>query len=82
MALIIPLRGDVIRGARVTRCVVKLSQPGSRQSDQANAPHTMIASPDDEDVISSRSSITPSIIGKAVDGTMAGPHCDPDYGPD
>jgi hypothetical protein len=46
----------------------------------ANAPQ-MIAS-DDEDVISSRSSISPSIIGKLVDGTMAGPHCGPDYGPD
>jgi hypothetical protein len=46
----------------------------------ANAPQ-MIAS-DDEDVISSRSSISPSIIGKPVNGTMAGPHCGPDYGPD
>jgi hypothetical protein len=48
----------------------------------ANAPHTMIASPDDEDVISSRSSFSPSIIGKAVDGTMARPHYDPDCGAD
>jgi quercetin dioxygenase-like cupin family protein len=49
----------------------------------ANAPHTLIASADDEDVIFiAIKDLSQGIIGKAVDGTMAGPHYDPGYGPD
>lgn len=40
----------------------------------ANAPHTLVAAPDDEDVIFiAIKDLSQGIIGKAVDGTMAGP---------
>jgi quercetin dioxygenase-like cupin family protein len=40
----------------------------------ANAPHTLLASPDDEDVIFlAIKDLSQGIIGKAVDGTMTGP---------
>lgn len=49
----------------------------------ANAPHTLIASPDDEDVIFiAIKDLSQGIIGRAADGTMTGPHYDPGYGPD
>jgi quercetin dioxygenase-like cupin family protein len=49
----------------------------------ANAPHTLVASADDEDVIFiAIRDLSQGIIGKAVDGTMTGPHYDPGFGPD
>ena len=49
----------------------------------ANAPHTLVASPDDEDVIFiAIKDLSQGIIGRAVDGTMTGPHYDPGFGPD
>jgi quercetin dioxygenase-like cupin family protein len=40
----------------------------------ANAPHTLVASPGDEDVIFlAIKDLSQGIIGKAVDGTMSGP---------
>lgn len=40
----------------------------------ANAPHTLVASPDDEDVIFlAIKDLSQGIIGQAVDGTMSGP---------
>jgi quercetin dioxygenase-like cupin family protein len=49
----------------------------------ANAPHTLVASPDDEDVIFiAIKDLSQGIIGRAVDGTMTGPHFDPGFGPD
>lgn len=40
----------------------------------ANAPHTLVAAPDDEDVIFiAIKDLSQGIIGKAVDGTMTGP---------
>ena len=40
----------------------------------ANAPHTLVASPNDEDVIFlAIKDLSQGIIGKAVDGTMTGP---------
>ena len=48
----------------------------------ANAPHTLVAAADDEDVIFiAIKDLSQGIIGKAVDGTMAGPHYDPGFGP-
>lgn len=48
----------------------------------ANAPHTLVASPDDEDVIFiAIKDLSQGIIGKAVDGTMAGPHYEKGFGP-
>jgi quercetin dioxygenase-like cupin family protein len=48
----------------------------------ANAPHTLVASPSDEDVIFiAIKDLSQGIIGKAVDGTMAGPRFEKGYGP-
>ncbi len=49
----------------------------------ANAPHTLVASPDDEDVIFiAIKDLSQGIIGKAVDGTMAGPHYEKGFAPE
>jgi quercetin dioxygenase-like cupin family protein len=49
----------------------------------ANAPHTLVASPGDEDVIFiAIKDLSQGIIGKAVDGTMSGPHYETGFGPD
>jgi quercetin dioxygenase-like cupin family protein len=48
----------------------------------ANAPHTLVAAPDDEDVIFiAIKDLSQGIIGRAVDGTMAGPHFEKGFGP-
>lgn len=48
----------------------------------AHAPHTLVAAPDDEDVIFiAIKDLSQGISGKAVDGSMRGPHYDPGYGP-
>src|SRR5262245_27483906 len=49
----------------------------------ANAPHTLVAAADDEDVIFiAIKDLSQGIIGRAVDGKMTGPHYDPGYAPD
>jgi quercetin dioxygenase-like cupin family protein len=49
----------------------------------ANAPHTLVASADDEDVIFlAIKDLSQGIIGKAVDGTMTGPLYEPGFRPD
>jgi quercetin dioxygenase-like cupin family protein len=49
----------------------------------ANAPHTLVASPDDEDVIFiAIKDLSQGIIGKAVDGTMSGPHYEKGFAPE
>jgi quercetin dioxygenase-like cupin family protein len=48
----------------------------------ANAPHTLVASPEDEDVIFiAIKDLSQGIIGRAVDGTMAGPHYEKGFAP-
>ncbi|MBI3044093.1 MAG: cupin domain-containing protein [Betaproteobacteria bacterium] len=48
----------------------------------ANAPHTLVASADDEDVIFiAIKDLSQGIIGRAVDGTMKGPHYEKGFGP-
>jgi quercetin dioxygenase-like cupin family protein len=48
----------------------------------ANAPHTLVASPDDEDVIFlAIKDLSQGIIGRAVDGTMSGPHYEQGFVP-
>jgi len=48
----------------------------------ANAPHNLIASPKDKDVIFlAIKDLSQGIIGMAVDGTMAGPHFEKGFGP-
>ena len=48
----------------------------------ANAPHTLVAAAEDEDVIFiAIKDLSQGIIGKAVDGTMKGPHFEKGFGP-
>lgn len=48
----------------------------------ANAPHNLISSPKDKDVIFlAIKDLSQGIIGKAVDGTMSGPHFEKGFGP-
>jgi quercetin dioxygenase-like cupin family protein len=48
----------------------------------ANAPHTLVADPRDKDVIFiAIKDLSQGIIGKAVDGTMAGPHYEKGFAP-
>lgn len=48
----------------------------------ANAPHNLIASPKDKDVIFlAIKDLSQGIIGMAVDGTMSGPHFEKGFGP-
>ncbi|HEX9671859.1 MAG TPA: cupin domain-containing protein [Burkholderiales bacterium] len=49
----------------------------------ANAPHTLVASADDEDVIFiAIKDLSQGIIGRAVDGKMSGPLYQKGFGPD
>ena len=49
----------------------------------ANAPHTLVAAADDEDVIFiAIKDLSQGIIGRAVDGTMTGPHYERGFAPD
>ena len=48
----------------------------------ANAPHTLVASADDEDVIFiAIKDLSQGIIGRAVDGKMTGPHYEKGFAP-
>ena len=49
----------------------------------ANAPHTLVAAADDEDVIFiAIKDLSQGIIGRAVDGKMTGPHYEPGFRPE
>jgi quercetin dioxygenase-like cupin family protein len=45
----------------------------------ANAPHTMVATPDEDVIFIAIKDLSQGIIGKAVDGAMSGPHYDPGF---
>lgn len=47
----------------------------------ANAPHTLVSTQDEDVIFIAIKDLSQGIIGKAVDGTMAGPHFDPGFGP-
>ena len=47
----------------------------------ANAPHTLVATREKDVIFIAIKDLSQGIIGKAVDGTMAGPHFDKGYGP-
>jgi len=47
----------------------------------ANAPHTLIATPEEDVIFLALKDLSHGIIGMAVDGTMTGPHYDPGFGP-
>ena len=45
----------------------------------ADAPHTLIATPEEDVVFIAIKDLAQGIIGRAVDGTMAGPHYEPGF---
>jgi len=47
----------------------------------ANAPHTLISTPDEDVIFLALKDLSQGIIGKAVDGTMTGPHYEPGFEP-
>jgi len=47
----------------------------------ANAPHTLVATQEEDVIFLAIKDLSHGIIGMAVDGTMAGPHYEPGFGP-
>ena len=47
----------------------------------ANAPHTLVSTRDEDVIFLALKDLSQGIIGKAVDGTMAGPHYEPGFEP-
>ncbi len=47
----------------------------------ANAPHTLVSTPAEDVIFLALKDLSQGIIGKAVDGTMAGPHYEPGFAP-
>ncbi len=68
------LRGSV-NGKRV------VAPAGTLIYIPANAPHTLVATPEEDVIFLALKDLSQGIIGKAVDGTMSGPHYDPGFGP-
>ena len=69
------LRGSV-NGKRV------VAPAGTLIYIPANAPHTLVATPAEDVIFLAIKDLSQGIIGKAVDGTMTGPHYDPGFSPD
>ena len=68
------LKGSV-NGKRV------LAPAGTLIYIPANAPHTLVSTPDEDVIFLALKDLSHGIIGKAVDGTMAGPHFEPGFEP-
>jgi quercetin dioxygenase-like cupin family protein len=68
------LRGSV-NGKRV------LAPAGTLVYIPANAPHTLVATPEEDVIFIAIKDLSQGIIGKAVDGTMSGPRFDSGFGP-
>jgi len=68
------LRGSV-NGKRV------VAPAGTLIYIPANAPHRLVAAKDEDVIFLAIKDLSQGIIGKAVDGTMSGPHYDPGFGP-
>ena len=47
----------------------------------ANAPHTLVSTPGEDVIFLALKDLSQGIIGKAVDGTMTGPHYEPGFEP-
>jgi len=47
----------------------------------ANAPHTLVATPEQDVIFIAIKDLSQGIVGRAVDGTMAGPRYEPGFGP-
>jgi quercetin dioxygenase-like cupin family protein len=67
------LKGSV-NGKRV------LAPAGSLIYIPANAPHTLVSTPEEDVIFIAIKDLSHGIIGRAVDGTMAGPHYEPGFG--
>lgn len=73
----------VVRGTlrgRVNGAPV-LAPAGTLVYIPANAPHTLVATPEEDVVFIAIKDLSQGIIGRAVDGTMAGPHYEPGFEP-
>ena len=68
------LKGSV-NGKRV------LAPAGTLIYIPANAPHTLVSTPDEDVIFLALKDLSHGIIGKAVDGTMIGPHYEPGFEP-
>lgn len=68
------LKGSV-NGKRV------LASAGTLVYIPANAPHNLVAKPGKDVIFIAIKDLSQGIIGKAVDGTMSGPHYERGYGP-
>ena len=68
------LKGSV-NGKRV------LAPAGTLIYIPANAPHTLVSTPDEDVIFLALKDLSQGIIGKAVDGTMIGPHYEPGFEP-
>jgi quercetin dioxygenase-like cupin family protein len=68
------LKGSV-NGKRV------LAPAGTLIYIPANAPHMLVSTPDEDVIFLALKDLSHGIVGKAVDGTMAGPHYEPGFGP-
>lgn len=68
------LRGSV-NGKRV------VARAGTLVYIPANAPHTLVATADEDVIFIAIKDLSQGIIGMAVDGTMSGPHYEPGFEP-
>jgi len=57
-----------------------LARAGSMIYIPANAPHTLVSTPDEDVIFIAIKDLSHGIIGMAVDGTMSGPHYEPGFG--
>ena len=68
------------------RCVINgkksLAPAGTLVYVPANAPHTMVATGKEDVIFLALKDLSHGIIGKAIDGTMSGPHFDTGFGPE
>ena len=68
------LKGSV-NGQRV------VAPPGTLIYIPANAPHTLVATPDEDVIFIAIKDLSQGIHGRAVDGRMTGPRYHPGFGP-
>ncbi|MEL0106571.1 MAG: cupin domain-containing protein [Rhodospirillaceae bacterium] len=67
------------------RCVINgkksLAPAGTLIYVPANAPHTMVSTSKEDVIFIAMKDLSHGIIGKAIDGTMSGPHFEKGFGP-
>ncbi|MCA3151876.1 MAG: cupin domain-containing protein [Rhodocyclaceae bacterium] len=57
-----------------------VAKAGSMIYIPANAPHTLVSTPDEDVIFIAIKDLSHGIIGMEVDGTMSGPHYEPGFG--